>query len=182
MQDRQTWLDEAKTVQARALRSNLPEEINKALNKPCKVGTVPTLLDYLDSEIKPLPTPCTHAQTDEVIDQMRKDLKRTFPEDVCESLAQIGVLCKQPQVGGRRGAKVAPMLSLSNSTTPKYRYFGVRAPRPSPMARARLANTSFRQKNGDCRPLASRSARAGSAGWASLVAPALSWAASGLRS
>ncbi|KOO25536.1 hypothetical protein Ctob_008372 [Chrysochromulina tobinii] len=109
MQDPQTWLDEAKTVQARALRSNLPEEINKALNKPRKVGTVPTLLDYLDSEIKPLPTPCTRAQTDEVIDQMRKDLKRTFPDDVCESLAQIGVLRKQPQVGGRHGAKVAPM-------------------------------------------------------------------------
>eukprot|EP00900_Chrysochromulina_parva_P000966 jgi/Chrpa1/10870/Chrysochromulina_OHIO_Genome00024518-RA len=109
MQDTQTWLDEAKTVQARALRSNLPEELNKALNKPCKVGTVPTLLDYLDSEIKPLPTPCTRAQTDEVIDQMQQDLKRTFPEDVYESLAQICVLRKQPQVGGRRGAKVAPM-------------------------------------------------------------------------
>ncbi|KOO32568.1 hypothetical protein Ctob_010543 [Chrysochromulina tobinii] len=112
LQDLQTWLDEAKTVQARALRSNLPEELNRALNKPRKVGTVPTLLDYLDSEIKPLPTPCTRAQTDEVIDQMQQDLKRTFPEDVYESLAQIGVLRKQPQVGGRRGAKVAPMLAF----------------------------------------------------------------------
>jgi len=111
MQDLQTWLDEAKTVQGRALRSNFLEQLNKALIKPCKVGTVhhPTLLDYLDSEIKPLPTPCTRAQTDEVIDQMQKDLKRTFPEDVYESLAQIGVLRKQPQVGGRRGAKAAPM-------------------------------------------------------------------------
>ena len=128
-QDLQAWIDESKKTQGRTLRSQWLDKLNKTLIKPVRVGGTQhaTLLDHLDSEIKALPMPAARAQIDDAIDSMEAAIlkaapaKEPFPSEVREALAQIGMLRKQPQTGGRRGAKAAPMpaYGLWSQTTAK---------------------------------------------------------------
>ena len=106
-QDLQDWL--SKCNLRVNLRSSFLDPMNKAMVKTNR--THGPVLDHLETDIRQLSNPCTRSGIQGVIEKLEKarSMKSSFATDVHESLMQLALARKQPQQGGRRGAKAAPI-------------------------------------------------------------------------
>ena len=87
----------------------LPTCSTRAALQASKHGSF--LLEDLEHEIRHLPTPCTRAQLEPALSVLAEGQPggRISDATVREVILQLGILRKQPIVGGRRGSKAAPI-------------------------------------------------------------------------
>ena len=94
------------------------------------------LLELLESEIRPLPSPCTRKHVEEVVETMRRVTPPgTLDEEVCECLTLLTLQRKLPLQGGKRGSKAVPVTAsglwyqVLQTTEDRYLYLdGIIAP------------------------------------------------------
>ena len=109
----QSYLEAAETDLLKDLRSPYMHRLNTKMMTPSKVDGGMPILELLEMEIRPLPSPCSRAHIAPVVEILRTAMRTgVSSEELLETLALLALQRKLPASGaGRRGARSVPIVA-----------------------------------------------------------------------
>ena len=91
-------------------RSTYLANLHAKMMSPTKANDAIPLLELLESEIRPLPSPCTRKHIQEALSTIEKVLPAgVLDKEMHECLMLLALQRKLPAVGGKRGSKAVPI-------------------------------------------------------------------------